>query len=101
VPRGDHRGSSHEQSSRRSSRSPDRRPTSYRNDHNPDKHSLSTSGFSAPPSDDLSHRSLPSEALRKKDRSNNDSLSNDSNNNFKKSSLIIDETMGNRSGHTD
>ena len=97
MPRGDYRGSSHEQSSRRSSRSPDRRPPSYRNDHNPDKHSLSTSGFSAPPSDDISHRSLPSEALRKKDNS----FSNDSNNNLKKSSLMIDETIGNRSGHTD
>ncbi|CAF5150659.1 unnamed protein product, partial [Rotaria sp. Silwood1] len=40
-------------SSRRSSRSPDRRSSSYRNDHNTDKYSsttTTTSGFSASPS---------------------------------------------------
>ncbi|CAF3081213.1 unnamed protein product, partial [Rotaria sp. Silwood2] len=95
FPRGNNRGNSHDHlSSRRSSRSPDRRSSSYRNDHNTDKYSSTTSGFSAPPSDEFSQRSLPVEALRKKDQSNIDSSSN-------KSSLIIDETSGSRSGHTD
>ncbi|CAF4599067.1 unnamed protein product [Rotaria sp. Silwood1] len=98
FPRGNHRGNSHDHSSsRRSSRSPDRRSSSYRNDHNTDKYSsttTTTSGFSAPPSDEFSHRSLPVEALRKRDQSNIDSLLN-------KSSLTIDETSGSRSGHTD
>ncbi|CAF0820081.1 unnamed protein product [Rotaria sordida] len=95
FPRGNNRGNSHDHSSsRRSSRSPDRRSSSYRNDHNTDKYSSIPSGFSAPPSDEFSHRSLPIEALRKKDQSNIDSSSN-------KSSLIIDETSGSRTGHTD
>jgi hypothetical protein len=101
--RGNHRGNSHEHSSsHRSSRSPDRRSSSsYRHDHNSDKYTSSTSGFSAPPSGEFSHRSLPSEALRKRDKSNFDSSSNDSHNNSNRSSLIIDETIGSRGGHTD
>jgi hypothetical protein len=100
--RGNNRGNSHEHSSsHRSSRSPDRRSSSYRHDHNPDKYSSTSSGFSAPPSDESSHRLLPTEALRKRDKSNFDSSSNDLHNNLNKSSLIIDETIGSRSGHTD
>jgi hypothetical protein len=99
--RGNNRGSSHEHSSlRRSSRSPDR-AFSNRRDHNVDKYSSTTSGFSAPPSEELSHRSLPTEALRRKDKSNFDtSSSNDSNNNLNRSSVISDETSVSRSGHT-
>ncbi len=78
FPRGNNRVSSHEHSSsRRSSRSPDR-SFSYRDS---DRYSSTTSGFSAPPPDDFSHRSLPAEALRKKDKSNFDASSNDLNNN--------------------
>lgn len=96
FPRGNHRGSGHDHSSsRRSSRSPDRRSSSYRNDHNTDKYS--SSGFAAPPSEEFSHRALPVEALRKKDQSNMDSPSNNSN----KSSSIIDDTIGGRTGHAD
>ena len=87
--RGGHRGGGQEHSSsRRSSRSPDR-AFSYRRDHNTDK-------YSAPSSDESSHRSLPIEALRKKDYSNFDMPSNDSN----RSSTMIDETNVSRSGHT-
>lgn len=105
FPRGNSRGSTHEHSSssssssRRSSRSPDR-SFSYRRDHNSDKHSSTSSGFSAPPSDEFSHRSIPVEALRKKDKSNFDVSSNDSNNNSNRSSAINDETIDSRSGQT-
>ncbi|CAF1958022.1 unnamed protein product [Rotaria magnacalcarata] len=93
--RGNNRGGNQDHSlPHQSSRSPDRRSSSYRNDHNIEKYSSTTSGFSAPLSDEFSHRSLPIEALRRKDQSNIDSSSN-------KSSLMIDETIGSRSGHTD
>lgn len=102
FPRGNIRGNSHDHSSsHRSSRSPDRRSSSHRNDHNTDKYSSTTSGFSAPSSEEFSHRQLPLEALRKKEQSNFDPSSNNSNNNLNKSSLVIDETIGNRTGHSD
>ncbi|CAF3826148.1 unnamed protein product, partial [Adineta steineri] len=95
--RGNNRVNHEHSPTRRSSRSPDRRSSSSRKDQHSDKYS-SITGFSAPPNDDYSHRSLPSEALRKKDKSNSELSSNDSNN---KSSLTIDETIGSRSGHID
>ncbi len=99
FPRGNNRGSHEHSSSRRSSRSPER-PFSYRRDHNTDKYSSTTSGFSAPPSDEFSHRSLPVEALRNKDKSNFDTSLNDSNNNLNRSSSINADTIDTRGGHT-
>jgi hypothetical protein len=98
--RGSNQGGSHEHSSsRRSSRSPDG-SFSHRHDRNIDRYSSTTSGYSAPPSDDFSHRSLPVEALRKRDKLNFDTSSNDANNNLNRSSAINDETINSRSGHT-
>ncbi len=99
FPRGNNRGSHEHSSSRRSSRSPER-PFSHRRDHNTDKYSSTTSGFSAPPSDEFSHRSLPVEALRNKDKSNFDTSLNDSNNNLNRSSSINADTIDTRGGHT-
>jgi hypothetical protein len=78
-------------SSHPSSHSPDRRLSSS---HDGEKYSGSSSlssGFSVPPPslfDDLTHRSIPLEAMRKSDKSN------DANNNPNKSVLIVDETVG-------
>jgi hypothetical protein len=99
YPRGNNRVSSHEHSSsHRSSRSPDR-SFSYRRDHDSDRYPSSSSGFSTQPSDEYSHRQLPTEALRKKDKSNFDAPSNDSNNNLNRSSANTDESIASRSGH--
>lgn len=77
FPRGNNRVSSHEHSSsRRSSRSPD---GSFSHRHDSEKYSSTTSGFSAAPPDEFSHRSLPAEALRRKDKSNFDTTTNVSN----------------------
>jgi hypothetical protein len=94
------RANSHDHSSaRRSSRSPDHHSSSsHRHDHHADKHPSATSrGYSGPSSDEFSHRPLPVEALRSREKSNFDSSSNDSNNNSNKSSLAIDETIASRS----
>ncbi|CAF1420059.1 unnamed protein product [Adineta ricciae] len=86
--------------------SPDRSPNhhpqslSRHEDKYSDRYSSKSSGFSAPPTDGYSHRSIPVEALRRKDPSTSDVLAyNDSHHNSTKSSLIIDITSTNRSGH--
>ena len=92
------RYSNHEHfSNRRSSRSPDHHSGSYRHDHHTDKYSSAKRNYSSGPSDDLSYRSLPVEALRKRDKSDPDVSWNDTSNNFNKSSLSIDQTNNSRS----
>ena len=82
------RGNDNEHSStHRSSRSPDRHSSSYRHDHHQSTHSRGHSDSSA---DEFSHRSLPAEALRRREKPPYDS-----------SALIIDESLSNRSGHVE
>ena len=103
ISRGHNRGGGHDYaSSRRSSRSPDRHFSSYRSDHQTEKYpSPMSSGFSAPPPSEFSHRSLPLEALRHNEQSSVDSSFNDAKTHQNRSSLTIDETISSRSGHAD